>query len=439
LSGSRSSPARAAAASSHASAIVNGSTNEGDPALVYLDLGSGSCSGTVVSPHIVFTARHCLNGVAQGRPRVFFGTSRTGPGTWIDSVEHATSPDADLGMVVLADPSPAAPVPMYRGDLSAHLGEAVRIAGFGVTGEARTGGGLKRVGTTKLDSLSGGIMYTGADPDGSWTCYGDSGGPNYMTIDGTEVVVGVTSFGTTTCGMPYDGAVRTDTYATWLDAYVAEREDLEPPTLAVRSPADGAEVTPGFVVEVETADPRGIRGVQLRIGDEFGDSDQGSPYQLIAPPLTALGPRTLTVVAKDRLGNATTKTLNVTIVAECTSAEKCTAGEVCAGGACVGDLGSPCDRGGDCESGQCDLDVMGVRACTRSCASADECPSGFTCLSASMNAPTKCWPGGDGGCAIAPGGGGAGGAGSRGPGGLGPLLALVLGAGAARLNRRRRE
>ena len=27
-------------------------------------------------------------------------------------------------------------------------------------------------------------------------CYGDSGGPNYMTIGGTEVVAGVTSFGT---------------------------------------------------------------------------------------------------------------------------------------------------------------------------------------------------------------------------------------------------
>jgi uncharacterized protein (TIGR03382 family) len=70
-------------------------------------------------------------------------------------------------------------------------------------------------------------MYATNMPSG--TCYGDSGGPNFMTINNVEVIIGVTSFGTAACGSGLDGSVRVDTYATWIETYIMAH-DMLPPT-----------------------------------------------------------------------------------------------------------------------------------------------------------------------------------------------------------------
>ena len=46
--------------------IVNGTINQGDPALGLVFLGAGTCSGTMVTNKVMTTARHCVidrNGV----------------------------------------------------------------------------------------------------------------------------------------------------------------------------------------------------------------------------------------------------------------------------------------------------------------------------------------------------------------------------------------
>ena len=78
-------------------------------------------------------------------------------------------------------------------------GRDIRIVGFG----APAGGGgqdtdlRKRTGDTKIESYGNDDFRMHATP--SQTCNGDSGGPALATIDGKEVVIGLTSSGDADC------------------------------------------------------------------------------------------------------------------------------------------------------------------------------------------------------------------------------------------------
>ena len=210
-----------------AESIVNGTFDSGDPAVVYIDAG---CSGTLVTPKVVLTACHCLES-SYNSPDVFFGSDVNSSGTWVQGVHHQVYPgncigNGDLAMITLAQPGPATPIPINDRDLGNHLGQQVRIVGFGVTGENSGGSGTKRQGNSTLNSVDNGVMF--CDPTQvSGTCYGDSGGPNFMTFESTEYLVGATSYGTQACGSGLDASARTDTHHQWIMQYIAEHDPAD--------------------------------------------------------------------------------------------------------------------------------------------------------------------------------------------------------------------
>jgi secreted trypsin-like serine protease len=84
-------------------------------------------------------------------------------------------------------------------------------------GFAQTGAGTKRDATTRLNSISNVVLDIG--DLFHKTCNGDSGGPAFMTIDGVETLVGVTSYGFIFClGDGFD--TRIDLYNSFIAQYL---------------------------------------------------------------------------------------------------------------------------------------------------------------------------------------------------------------------------
>jgi hypothetical protein len=220
--------------------IVKGVPDRGaDPAVVAVDIDQkGLCTGTLIAPDVVLTARHCVAETAEqiACPATGAQVTRTRAASTLgilvgDDIASAkvvargreiVAPpgdalcDADIALIVLdKEVDGVEPV-----DVRAHAaakGEHVRAVGFGRSADGAAAGlKLARDHVKVLDTSDAEFLV------GESTCQGDSGGPAFD--ESTGEIVGVVSRGGPQC----DGAqahniyTRVDTFMSLIDEALAK-------------------------------------------------------------------------------------------------------------------------------------------------------------------------------------------------------------------------
>ncbi|MGG8408928.1 S1 family peptidase [Streptomyces sp. 12297] len=172
-----------------------------------LEIGEGkrSCSGALVDPYWVITAKSCFaddpaqsNTVAAGVPKdktkVSVGKAwmMSGTGFTSDATELVPHPDRDLVMVRLANPATGI-APVDVSSAAPTTGEELDVVGYGRT---RTGwgpvgrhGAAFSVGTTAAT----GFDLAAKTPADATVCRGDAGASTLRTVNGKRALVGLVS------------------------------------------------------------------------------------------------------------------------------------------------------------------------------------------------------------------------------------------------------
>ncbi|KAL1918542.1 uncharacterized protein VTP21DRAFT_3202 [Calcarisporiella thermophila] len=180
------------------------------PSTVYIRGRSYACTGSLIKPDVVLTAAHCVesSGVTIRANSLSASSGgqvvRVTRGLQHENYRRNQDLKYDVGLLFLASSVQNA-MPIKISPDAPKEGDIITAAGWGVTESQNTSDKL-----LKVDLKVGGDGVCGRNyPDwgglagphicyqpvrGKGICYGDSGGPAYKVIGGTNYILGVSSF-----------------------------------------------------------------------------------------------------------------------------------------------------------------------------------------------------------------------------------------------------
>jgi V8-like Glu-specific endopeptidase len=240
--------------------IINGTVNNGDPAVMALvgqvpgQEGASLCTSTLIAPTVLLTAAHCVAAEMFQGPAQFAaiaGSDLRDPASrkvykvkevhWDTQFDkNAPQKGHDIGVAILESPiTDIQPIPFNTQPITAQdNGRELRITGYGLAdgteqlgalggggAPAETSAGIKRVATTKqisVDSLTielGATSLFGTMSGEANICSGDSGGPVFAKIGGVDTVVGVNSYGMIAC-LGSSRSTRVDLYLPFIQQHL---------------------------------------------------------------------------------------------------------------------------------------------------------------------------------------------------------------------------
>jgi V8-like Glu-specific endopeptidase len=225
-----------ASAITYGSADGNGHPNVGGlvAAQAYSDGTWIYCSGTLISPTVFLTAAHCAEG---DRVRVTFDADyqdgdKVYNGTWhADPLYNGAQSDPhDIAVVVLDSAPRITPARLPAAGSLSNLpnNQLFTSVGYGAYEVTNSPGGhqylyndVRMVATGTLNSINPAWLRISMNPstgDGG-TCYGDSGGPNFL--GSSDVVAATTITGDAICrATNVDYRLDTPSARAFLDDYV---------------------------------------------------------------------------------------------------------------------------------------------------------------------------------------------------------------------------
>jgi len=189
------------------------------------DTAGISCSGTLIGCNTFLTAAHCVEeDLAASRYFVFLQHGGVFGVTSLAMHPSYDFPVADVAVLKLSSAVTRIRPTRINDIQDPPFGTPGWIAGFGRSSGSSNDYGLKRYGAVTTSSCAPAgesnvtsVCWTFAAPQGdpgsnSNTCNGDSGGPLFLTLQGNDVVAGVTSGGVLSSCLTGDTSYDADVY-----------------------------------------------------------------------------------------------------------------------------------------------------------------------------------------------------------------------------------
>jgi MYXO-CTERM domain-containing protein len=216
--------------------------------------------------------------------------------------------------------------------------------------------------------------------------------PYLRTFIPTEFGAGPVPEGDSTCA----GRTYQDSDELMLQIIGYRGQDTVGPTITITSPSEGQVVEVGTPIQADITDASDIEQAELLVNGVQVAEKTAAPWTFQVPEGTEPGEVTLTIRARDSMGNLSQSLVRVYLPSgdeeTCSpGGDQCKGGLECSGGLCVpgdgiGGLGAACDVNEECETQIC-AESEGDKRCSQRCDAATPCPDGFEC-----RGDVACWP-----------------------------------------------